>query len=128
VIGGLVIWPLVIRKHVDKELPFMSTEAIIIACVKAGGDRQQLHEAIRVHSLAAAKRVKEEGAENDLLERIGKDGLFVPVHSQLNDFVRPEKFIGRAPQQVKEFVAEHVDHILDNYKNLIQADDEGISV
>ena len=128
VMDGLVIWPLVIRNHIDEELPFMSTEAIIMACTKAGGDRQQLHEAIRVHSLAAARRVKEEGADNDLLERIKKDDLFEPVHSQLNDFVKPEKFIGRAPRQVEEFIAEHVDPILNKHENLIQADDEEISV
>ncbi len=108
---GLVIWPNVIKKHVLEELPFMATEVIIMAGVKAGGDRQELHEAIRVHSLAAANRVKEEGAENDLLDRLAEDNIFKTVHGNLQEFVDPKKFVGRSSEQVDEFIDGYVDPV-----------------
>jgi adenylosuccinate lyase len=86
---GLHVWPAVIRAHIDKELPFMATEVILMHCVKAGGDRQLLHEGIRQHSMDAGKRVKEEGAANDLLSRIAADPLFSAVHSRLEQLLDP---------------------------------------
>lgn len=81
-------------------------------CVKAGGDRQVLHEAIREHSMAAGRRVKEEGAPNDLMERIAADPLFTAIRSELPNLIDPMRFVGRAPEQVTEFVEEIVDPIL----------------
>jgi adenylosuccinate lyase len=109
---GLHVWPAVIKARLNLELPFMATEVILMDCVKAGGDRQELHEAIREHSMAAGRRVKEEGAQNDLLERISKDSLFSSVHAKLDTLVDATQFVGRAPQQVTEFIAEVVDPIL----------------
>ena len=109
---GLHVWPAVIRAHLDLELPFMATEVILMQCVKAGGDRQVLHEAIREHSMASGMRVKEEGAKNDLLERIAADPLFASVHGSLHQLLDPILFVGRAPQQVVEFLLEHIDPVL----------------
>jgi len=80
-----------------------------MACVKAGGDRQELHEAIRTHSMLAAQRIKEEAADNDLMQRIAADPLFAPVHDRLGSLVTPADFVGRAPAQVEEFIADFVD-------------------
>ncbi len=110
--GGLVVWPQVIERHVREELPFMATEAILMACVRAGADRQNIHEAIRRHALEASRRVKEEGAPNDLLDRLRADPLFAPVHGQLDRLLDPVRFIGRCPQQVEAFLAGEVDPIL----------------
>lgn len=90
----------------------MATEVILMQGVKAGGDRQILHEAIREHSMAAGRRVKEEGASNDLLERIAQDPLFAAVHDELSELVDPMRFIGRCPEQVDEFLSDCVDPIL----------------
>ena len=90
----------------------MATEVILMQCAKAGGDRQVLHEAIREHSMAAGKRVKEEGADNDLLSRIAMDPLFAAVHDKLDHLLDPMQFIGRAPEQVDEFIADCIDPIL----------------
>lgn len=106
------VWPAVIRSHMALELPFMATEVILMQCVKAGGDRQILHEAIREHSMAAGRRVKEEGADNDLLLRIAADPLFAAVHGRLDALLDPMLFIGRAPEQVDEFLEECVDPVL----------------
>ena len=112
VAGGLQVWPEVIRRHIHQELPFMATENIIMACVKAGGDRQTLHEAIRRHSMEAARAVKEQGGENDLLQRLERDPLFQAVHGELDGLLDPAAFVGLAPQQVDRFVAERVDPLL----------------
>ncbi len=104
-----------IRSHVNSELPFMATEVILMQGVKAGGDRQVLHEAIREHSMAAGRRVKEEGADNDLLARIAADERFAAVHATLSDIMDPNRFVGRAPQQVDEFIEEVIDPILQRY-------------
>ena len=106
--AGLVVYPKVIEKHLREELPFMATENILMDAVKAGGDRQTLHERIRVHSQAAGNRVKLEGAENDLFERIRQDKAFAAVADKLDDSLDPAKFVGRAPQQVREFLDEVV--------------------
>ena len=108
VISGLQVWPKVIEANINKELPFMATENIIMACVRAGGDRQQLHEAIRQHSMEASKKVKEEGESNDLLSRIEKDPKFEAVHGHLEELLDVNKFVGRAPQQVEDFISEQV--------------------
>ncbi|CAE7504617.1 ADSL [Symbiodinium microadriaticum] len=121
VADGLHVWPAVIRSHINMELPFMATEVILMQCVKAGGDRQILHEAIRTHSMEAGRRVKEEGAGNDLLERIARDPLFVAVHDSLGSLLDPSLFVGRAPQQVTEFLEECIDPVLGKYHQEIEA-------
>jgi len=112
VAGGLQVWPLVIARHIQAELPFMATEAILMAAVKAGGDRQELHEAIRRHSMEAGRRVKEEGRDNDLLKRLAADPLFAAVKAELPELVEPRRFVGRAPEQVVEFLRDCIDPIL----------------
>uniref|UniRef100_A0A023GND2 Adenylosuccinate lyase n=1 Tax=Amblyomma triste TaxID=251400 RepID=A0A023GND2_AMBTT len=97
---GLVVYPEVIRAHIRQELPFMATENIIMAMVKAGGNRQDCHERIRVLSHEAAAQVKERGLANDLVERIRADSYFAPIHQQLDSLLNPSSFIGRAPEQV----------------------------
>lgn len=113
VTSGLVVYPQVIAKNLREELPFMATENIMMAAVEAGGDRQDLHERIRQHSQAAAAVVKQEGKPNDLLERLASDPAFAKVN--LASTLNPAEFIGRAPEQVDEFLAEVVQPILDRY-------------
>ena len=115
VADGLVVYPKVIEQHLRRELPFMATENIMMDAVKRGADRQQLHERIRVHSMAASKVVKEEGGENDLLSRIASDPIFGVTLEELNRLVSPEKYVGRAPQQTEEFLSEVVQPILQDY-------------
>jgi len=100
---GLVVYPNVIKRRLMEELPFMATEEIILAMVDAGADRQDCHKRIRDLAQAAGKRVKQDGLSNNLLEAIGADPYFTPVHNQLADVVDPSRFIGRAPEQVEEF-------------------------
>ncbi|KAL4175904.1 hypothetical protein KRP22_000862 [Phytophthora ramorum] len=119
---GLQVWPNVIKAHIKAELPFMATENILMACVKAGGDRQELHEAIRTHSMEAGKRVKVEGAANDLLERIAADPLFKAVHDHMDSLLDPSLFIGRCPQQVEEFVGEEITPLLKQHANLLEVE------
>jgi adenylosuccinate lyase len=111
--SGLVVHPKVIEQHLMAELPFMATETILMEAVRAGGDRQTLHEAIRTHSLAAGKRIKDEGLDNDLLQRIAADPAFAAVADRLDSLCDPKAFVGRAPEQVDEFLAEHVQPVLD---------------
>ena len=119
VVDGLVVYPKVIEKHMMAELPFMATENIMMDAVKAGGDRQELHEKIRVHSMAAGKVVKEEGKPNDLLERIAADPAFGMNMEQLQSIMKPENFVGRAPQQTEEFVNEVINPILEENKEVL---------
>jgi adenylosuccinate lyase len=105
---GLVVYPKVIRAHLDAELPFMATENILMALVRKGADRQEVHEAIRVHSQAAARTVKSDGKPNDLIERIKKDPVFEPILEDLDLLLEPTSFIGRAPEQVHRFLAKEV--------------------
>ena len=116
---GLVVYPKVIESHLMKELPFMATEMILMDAVKAGGDRQELHERIRVHSMAAGKVVKEEGLENDLLNRIAEDALFPMDMEQLKAIMSPINFVGRAPSQTIEFFEECIDPILETEKDAL---------
>ena len=109
---GLVVNERVIAARVQAELPFMATENILMEAVQAGGDRQALHERLRQHSMSAASRVKEEGAQNDLLDRIRGDEAFAAVRDRLDEIVRPDAFVGRAPQQVDEFLSGHVEPVL----------------
>lgn len=122
VVENIVVYPKVVEKNLRAELPFMATENILMAAVEAGGDRQELHERIRVHSVAAANVVKAEGGENDLLERLRNDPAFakVDVDAELD----PMKFVGRAPQQVEEFIAEIVEPIRARYPNVAIAESE----
>lgn len=112
VADGLVVNEKTIQRHITEELPFMATENILMECVKQGGDRQELHEAIREHSMESARRVKQEGLTNDLIQRIEKDERFAAVHSDLGNILNPENFIGRAAEQVGEFISEEIDPIL----------------
>ncbi len=115
VADGLVVYPKVIEQHLLRELPFMATENIMMDAVKRGGDRQQLHERIRVHSMEAAKVVKEQGGENDLLSRIAADPLFGVTLPELQALVKPERYVGRAPRQTEEFLTEVVKPTLAKY-------------
>ncbi|ROL42881.1 Adenylosuccinate lyase [Anabarilius grahami] len=114
---GLVVYPKVIERHIRHELPFMATENIIMAMVKAGGNRQDCHEKIRVLSQQAAAVVKQEGGDNDLLARVQADPYFTPILGQLDALLDPKTFIGRAPQQVTRFLSEEVRPVLDPYKS-----------
>ena len=116
---GLVVYPKVIESHLMNELPFMATENIMMDCVKMGGDRQELHEAIRVHSMAAGRVVKEEGKPNDLLQRIAGDPRFPMNLEQLQAIMKPANFVGRSVQQTEEFFAEHIDPILEKEKDAL---------
>lgn len=110
--SNLVVYEKVIEKHLNAELPFMATENILMECVKAGGNRQELHEKIRLHSMEAAKVVKEQGGENDLLERIKGDEAFKAVADKLGDITDVKKFVGFAPRQVEEFINNEIEPIL----------------
>lgn len=109
---GLVVYPKVIEAQLMAELPFMATENIMMDAVKAGGDRQELHERIRTHSMAAAKTVKEEGKPNDLLHRIAQDPAFNISEEEIKKIIKPENFTGRAEQQTLDFISEIVKPIL----------------
>jgi adenylosuccinate lyase len=119
VAANLVVHPKVIEKHVMEELPFMATENILMAAVKRGGNRQELHERIRTHSIAAGSQVKDQGRENDLLERIAADPTFGLTMEDIQSHLKPSDYIGRCPQQVEEFMAQHVAPILRRYQNLL---------
>lgn len=115
--SGMVVYEKVIEKHVLAELPFMITENIIMEAVKKGGDRQELHEAIRVHSMEAGKRVKQDGLENDLLERIIADDLFNLTSEEMNQLLTPSDYIGRSIEQVNDFIKNEVDPIRNSHVN-----------
>ncbi|WZL79965.1 adenylosuccinate lyase [Vallitaleaceae bacterium 9-2] len=119
VVDGLVVYEKVIRKRIMEELPFMATETILMEGVKRGGDRQELHELIRVHSMEAGKVVKIEGKSNDLIERILKDSAFDMSEHEIRDMLKPESFVGRAPEQVQEFIQSHIQPILDENKGIL---------
>lgn len=116
---NMVVYPNVIKAHLMKELPFMATETILMDCVKAGGDRQELHEAIRVHSMEAAKLVKEEGKDNDLLARIASDPIFPMDMVELEKLMDPVKFVGRSVQQVEEYNRDFIQPLLDSEKETL---------
>ena len=113
VASGLVVYPKVIHNRIMSELPFMATENILMDAVKAGGDRQELHELIREHSMEAGRVVKEQGGANDLIERIIADPAFNLSREEIEGILKPENFIGRSESQVTEFIAEYVDPVLE---------------
>ena len=128
VADGLVVYPKVIEQRLRKELPFMATENIMMDAVKKkGADRQQLHERIRVHSMAASKVIKEEGGENDLLERIANDEAFGVTLEELENILQPEKYTGRAKEQTEDFLNDFVNPVLEKYKD-IESDKPEINV
>ena len=117
--NGLVVYPKVIHARLMSELPFMATENIMMQAVKLGGDRQELHEKIRVHSMEAGRLVKEEGKSNDLLERISNDSTFKLSLKELNALMNPTNFVGIAPQQTEEFIATVIVPILSANKKVL---------
>ena len=119
IMDGLVVYENRIRKHIMEELPFMATEYIIMEEVKAGGDRQEIHETIRQHSMEASKKVKMEGKENDLIERIMNDDSLKMDKSKIMEVLDPKNFIGFAPVQTEEFIKNEVQPILDKYQDLV---------
>ena len=121
---NMVVYDKVIRAHVDSELPFMATENIMMEAVKRGGDRQELHERIRIHSMEAAKRVKGEGLDNDLIKRIIADDSFKLTEEEILNIIDPKLFTGRAESQVVEFIDEYVNPIIDRYKNAVDIKSE----
>ncbi|XP_063995315.1 adenylosuccinate lyase isoform X4 [Diachasmimorpha longicaudata] len=117
---GLIVYPSVIARHVAQELPFMSAENIIMAMVKAGGNRQVCHEKIRVLSHLAGAQVKQHGLDNDLVQRIRNDPYFQPIQNQLETLLDPSTFVGRSPDQVIEFIQQEVDPVLRLYEGIEQ--------
>ncbi|MGV1098936.1 adenylosuccinate lyase [Thiovibrio sp. JS02] len=127
--SGMVVYPKQIERHLRQELPFMATEKILMACVEQGKSRQEIHEVIKVHSVAAGKVVKEEGKDNDLLVRLGNDPAVPFTAGELAALVGDgSEFVGRAPRQVEEFVAEVVKPRLARYTDLLGALDATLSV
>lgn len=119
IMNGLVVYENRINKHIMEELPFMATEYIIMEEVKAGGDRQEIHEIIRVHSMEASRKVKMEGKDNDLIERIMNDNSLKLDKSKLAEVLDPKNFIGFAPIQTEEFIKNEVQPILDKYSDMV---------
>ena len=119
VVDGLVVYPKVIEKHMMAELPFMATENIMMDAVKAGGDRQELHERIRELSMEAGKTVKVEGKDNNLLELIAADPAFNLSLEDLQRSMDPKKYVGRAKEQTERFISKVVQPILDSHKDLL---------
>jgi adenylosuccinate lyase len=119
ILDGLVVYPKIIEKRIMSELPFMATEYIIMEGVKAGGDRQELHEQIRVHSMEAARQVKVEGKDNDLIDRIIADEAFKIDKAKLLEIMNPKNFIGMAPVQTVDFVKEEIEPILNRNRELL---------
>lgn len=116
---GLVVYEKVVTQRVMRELPFMATENVMMQAVKKGGDRQELHERLRNHSIAAAAVVKEQGGENDLVDRLAGDAAFMMTRDEIMAILRPEAFIGRSKEQVEEFLAECVKPVLEANKDIL---------
>ncbi len=123
VADGLGVFPAMLRRNLSEELPFLASEAILMEAVLRGGDRQDVHERLRIHSRAAAQRVLEEGAGNDYLDRVAADPEVPLDRAELDELMDPKRFVGRAPQQVREFLAEHVRPVLAEAENLPAAQD-----
>jgi len=119
VTNGLKVYPKVIEKRLMSELPFMATENIMMDAVKAGGDRQELHEKIRVLSMEAGRRVKEEGKDNELASLIAADPAFGINEDEIKEILKPELYTGRASIQVKNYLANYVNPILEKNKDLL---------
>ena len=119
VVDGLVVYPKMIESHLMSELPFMATENILMEAVKRGGDRQALHEKIRVHSMEAGRMVKVEGKPNDLIDRIASDDAFPMTKEEILETMKPENFVGRAPSQTEEFINGYIKPILEENSDLL---------
>ena len=126
--SGLVVYPAVIQRRINEELPFMATEPVIMRLVAKGGSRQDAHEHIRVLSHQAGDVVKKEGKSNDLMARILKEPFFAPVHDELTELFDPRTFVGRAPEQVQEFVQLEVLPALEPYRGLMKKGTAQLSV
>lgn len=124
VADGLVVYPKVIEQRIKQELPFMATENIMMDAVKRGGDRQELHEHIRVHSMAASRTVKIEGKPNDLIERIAKDKMFGLTKEEIMSIMEPKNFIGRSKEQVEEFLEEYISPVIEKNKDILNMKSE----
>src|SRR5205807_8477285 len=118
VVGGLEVFPAIIRGNVEQVLPYMATENLLMAAVAHGADRQEVHERIRQHSRAVTAALRQGGGDNDLLDRLRADPLFTGV--DFAGVLVPERFVGRAPQQVDEFLAECVDPVRHRYPGLVE--------
>ncbi len=121
--SGLVVYDKIIEKHINAELPFMATENIIMECVKKGGNRQELHERIRVLSMQAGENVKVKGKDNNLIELIKNDSMFDAIKNDLDNILCAENYVGRSPKQVEEFIELDVDPILNKHADLLGIDD-----
>ncbi len=117
---GLVVNPRVIQRNLEEHLPFLATETVMMLATQRGGDRQELHEGIRRHSVDAARRMKEEGLAPDLLERIAADPIFGMTLEELENLIDPKDFVGRAPEQVDRFLELWVQPVLDRYSDMSQ--------
>lgn len=122
--SNMIVYEKMITSHINSELPFMATENILMEAVKKGGDRQELHEKIRVHSQEAARRVKEFGLDNDLLERIAEDHSFSMEQTEIIKVLNPHNFVGRAPEQVTEFIEEYVNPVLEKHSDALGVESE----
>ena len=125
VVSGGTVYPKVVAKHLNEEIPFMATENILMYCTKRGGDRQKLHEAIREHSVACAKQIKLNGAENDLLERILNDERFGLTVEEMNELTDPKTFTGCAEKQTLEYLEYEIKPLLEKYRDM---DDANVSI
>ena len=119
VVDGLVVYDKVIYQQFMREIPFMATENIMMDAVKRGGDRQDLHEKIRVYSMEAGKRVKAEGLDNNLVDLIANDKAFGMTKAEIESLLKPENFVGRAPGQVNDFLNEYVEPVIEKNKDLL---------
>lgn len=119
VVDGLVVYPKVIEKHLRSELPFMATENIMMDAVKAGGDRQELHEKIRTLSMEAGRNVKAEGRENNLLELIAADPDFPMTLEELQATMEPSRYVGRSKEQVEAYLSKVIEPLLAKNKDLL---------
>jgi len=123
VADGLTVYPAMVRRNLAAELPFMASEAILMAAVQRGGDRQQAHERLRVHSRAATDGMLSEGADNDFLDRVAADDGVPLDRAELEALLDPHRFVGRAPQQTREFLSEVVEPVLAGAGDLPEAMD-----
>ena len=124
IINGIVVWPHVVQQNILQELPFMATENIIMEAVKKGGNRQELHEVIRVESMEAAKAQKAEGKSNDLIDRMkgSKEIGKYLTPQDIDRLIEPSDFVGRAPEQIREFIIEVIDPLLKEKASVLNAE------
>ncbi|HEV2147042.1 MAG TPA: adenylosuccinate lyase [Longimicrobiaceae bacterium] len=128
VASGMVVYPEMIRRRLMEELPFMATENLMMRAARRGGDRQELHERVRVHSIAAGQEVKQHGRPNDLMDRIAADPAFGVTRAELEEDLRPELYVGRAPEQVDDFLREWVRPALERHSAEVEAEAPALHV